>query len=67
MHLGSLFFLFLGGLYSTMTDQWKIRHFEIVASNTMNHVFRNLRNVGDNIVYSRGKQNDVIEYKIACF
>ena len=33
----------------------------------MNHVFRNLRNVGDNIVYSRGKQNDVIEYKIACF
>ena len=33
----------------------------------MNHVFRNLRNVGDNIVLSRGKQNDVIEYKIACF
>ena len=46
----------------------KIRHFEIVASNTMNHVFRNLRNVGDNIVLSRGKQNDVIENnKIACF
>ena len=28
-HLSYLFFWFLRGLYSTMSDQWKIRHFDL--------------------------------------